>query len=191
LHATPLRRARFFAALAVPILSIVATALIAGQRSFYRLGNIALELYMVLMYLLLVRYPDELAAMRRAIGEEHRRRLSISPAEAAEIDARLEKLVSDKGIHLRPGLTIDGLAKELKLPAYRLSKYFSQYRATRFPVWLNALRIEHVCRVMDAAPARTILDIALEAGYSSKTAFNKQFLERKGMSPSEYRGRSA
>ncbi len=187
LAAAPLRHARLFVALAVPILSIIAVALIVGHRTLYRLGNIALQFYMVLMYLFLVRYPDELGAVRRAIGEEHRRRLTISDEEAALIAARLEKLVEDKRIYARPELDIGILAKELSIPTYRLSKYFSQHLSVRFPVWLNALRIEQVCRRMEGNPKRSILDLAMEAGYSSKTAFNKQFLELKGMSPSEYR----
>jgi AraC-like DNA-binding protein len=38
-------------------------------------------------------------------------------------------------------------------------------------------------------PELSILEISIEAGYKSKTAFNAQFSKIVGMSPSEYRGR--
>ncbi len=184
-----LMQAKLFAAAVVPILGLTAFALAGENRILYRAGNVLLELYMLAMYLLLIRYPDELKWLRKAVGEEHHRKLSIEEREALEIRQRLERLVDGERIHLTPGLSIDRLAKRMRVPPYRLSKYFSQHERRRFPVWLNEMRIGYVCAAMDAHPRRNILEIAFEAGYTSKTSFNKQFLAIKGISPSGYRER--
>lgn len=171
----------------MPILILIACSLVLQERFLYRIGHSGLAVYMVVLYVFITRFPRELGALRQAIGEEHHRRLNIDANEEAEIRQRLRHLVEARRVYTVQGLTIDGLAKELKVPGYRLSRYFSQCESTRFPAWLNGLRIGHVCAEMRADPKRNILEIAMEAGFTSKTTFNKQFQELMGKSPSQYR----
>jgi len=95
--------------------------------------------------------------------------------------------VGDGQVFRRTGLTVDALAREIKVPAYRLSRHFSQSMHTTFPAWLNALRIRWVCDILLREPDRTVLEIAMDAGYSSKAVFHTQFVRAQGRSPGDFR----
>ena len=54
---------------------------------------------------------------------------------------------------------------------------------------VNSLRLAEVQRRLLTADARrlTVLALALEAGFNSKTTFNRIFKEKTGLTPKEYR----
>jgi AraC-like DNA-binding protein len=109
------------------------------------------------------------------------------PRESAMIRERVDKAIDDPGVLGNPDLDIRSLAAIVKMPPYRLSIWFNACLETSFPAWLNARRIELAKRLMIEHPGRTIIDIAMEAGYASKSAFNEQFKRATGSSPSEWR----
>jgi AraC-like DNA-binding protein len=173
----------------VLVLATVGLALILDNEVLYRIGQLLLTAWMLGLFWLMTAVPDLCPRVRQAIGVEHRRRLSIGDLEANEIDLRLGKLVTEHEIYRRTGLTVASLARDIKVPDYRLSRHFSQHLGTTFPAWINALRIAWVCDRLVREPGRTSLDIAMDAGYSSKAVFHAQFEKARGMNPGDYRRR--
>ena len=124
---------------------------------------------------------------RKEIEQRHRQREKLEPADASRIAERLERAVKADRICARAELDLPSLARALRLPTYRLSAYFNAVLGMSFPVWLNAVRVDYVRQLLAQKPDMSILEVSIEAGYSSKTVFNSQFMRRVGMSPSEYR----
>ncbi len=178
---------RIAAIIVSAILGMVVCALILSSQPLYRLGQTLLEAFMLLCYFYSVRNPGFFGKLRKEIHSGHERKSRLSETEVESIGRALEDLVVRERLFLSTALDLALLAKRLGLPAYRVSKYFNTHLETSFPVWLNRLRIDHICVQMIERPRETILDIALEAGYASKAVFNAQFSRLKGMSPSEYR----
>ncbi len=176
----------FTAVVAGLLVLIVASAALSAE-TLYRIGHTALELAMLAWFYTLEANPDCFAKMREEIRVERERILTLGDAEASIIATRLDKLVADGTLIYDPGLSLARLAHRIDLPPYRLSCFFNQKLGTTFPVWLNAQRIERVRRRLLGEPERTILEIALDCGYSSKAVFNEQFKRIIGTSPSEYR----
>ena len=170
------------------IVACLIAAMAFGSKEFYRIGNVLLETFMIAWFFLLTRKPQVISLMRREVHDNHERKVLLDEAEAATIGLRLDRLSAD-GIFRRPDLDLGRLAGRIQVPAYRLSRYFNEKLATSFPVWLNRSRVNWVCARMAEVPGTSLLDLALEAGYSSKTTFNTQFSRLTGMSPSEYRKR--
>jgi len=168
-------------------LSVAGLALALDLQLLYRVAHLVLTAWMLACYWLLAWIPDVFEKVRRAIGAEHKRRLSIGSHEAAEIDRRLARLVAEQEIFRTEGLTIGTLARRVQIPPYRLSKHFSQHLRTTFPAWLNGLRIRYACDKLGAETQRTVLDIAMDAGYRSKAVFHHQFVRITGKSPGEFR----
>lgn len=48
-------------------------------------------------------------------------------------------------------------------------------------------RFQRVLRALHAAPAASLADLALQAGYSDQSHFNREFLAMTGVTPGEYR----
>jgi len=171
----------------VPLFILILLSLSLSLELPYRLGQLLLESLLFAFFLYVARNPRFLLRLRTEIGEEHSRRLCLSPDEITLIEERLSSLSTRLEIMNDESLDLKTLAGHVGVPAYRLSIYFSSCLGTTFPAWRNRLRIDYVLARMAERPDLTILDIYLEAGYRSKATFNEQFAKIVGMSPSEYR----
>lgn len=88
-----------------------------------------------------------------------------------------------EGWHREPDLSLDRTARRLGTNTGYLSRAFNQGLGQNFSRAINALRCEEVAERLAGAPSGAILDLALEAGFSSKASFNRAFRERYGMTP--------
>jgi AraC-like DNA-binding protein len=172
-------------------LVLILCAILAGAaldlEPLYRAGHSALELLLICWFLFSSARPDLFTRARREIHDTHVKNILLSDEEARLIGDRLARIQAKAEPLCRAGLDLRGLAAILKVPPYRLSVYFNSRLNQSFPSWLNGFRIEFVKRQFIERPGLSILDIALEAGYSTKSSFNSHFSRIVGMSPSEYR----
>lgn len=166
----------------VPTLASLATVQI--QQGIVSYLDIAF-LSFYFLYDILRRY---LARRHESAPDSDRGTLLLDdPREIAMIEERVEKALSQPATLGRPDLDMRALAAIVKIPPYRLSIWFNTCLKSTFSEHLNARRIERMQALMLEHPERTILDIAMEAGYASKSVFNEQFRRLTGMSPSEWR----
>lgn len=56
-----------------------------------------------------------------------------------------------------------------------------------YSVYLNDQRIAEAKRLLLAEPDMPVIDVMQQAGFSSKSNFNKKFLRVVGLSPSAFR----
>lgn len=171
------------------LLLLALFAMLMEFRLLYRIAHLSLELSLLVGYFLIIRHPDTFLRVRAQIGREHARKFTLSKEDSAKIHAALLAFVSDPTILGDEDLDLPMLAERIGVPSYRLSHYFNAKLSTTFSTWMNTQRIAYVRKRMLERPDLGILEIALEAGYKSKTTFNTQFARIVGMSPSEYRGR--
>jgi AraC-like DNA-binding protein len=85
-------------------------------------------------------------------------------------------------------LTIFDLSDQLQIPRHFLSEVINEHLGKNFYTLVNEYRIEEVKkRMVDPAFKHlTILAIAYDAGFNSKSSFNTIFKQKTGMTPSEY-----
>jgi AraC-like DNA-binding protein len=70
-----------------------------------------------------------------------------------------------------------------------VSQVLSTRLGRNFYTFINEARIEEVKSAL-AATDRSVLDLALEAGFQSKSTFNAAFRKSTGMTPREFRDRA-
>jgi len=112
---------------------------------------------------------------------------------AFDIDS-FNRVFRDGKLYREAGLTIAMLAKKLNLPEYRLRAFIHKQLGFRnFNAMLHQYRIEDASEALadKASHNVPVLTIALSVGYQSITPFNNAFRQIKGVTPSEYRKRSA
>ncbi|MFC6225523.1 helix-turn-helix domain-containing protein [Hymenobacter artigasi] len=90
--------------------------------------------------------------------------------------------------YLNPSLTIHELATGLQLPPHVLSRVINEGFGQNFFDFVNSYRVDEFKQVMAAPQARqyTLLALALEVGFNSKTAFNRAFKKQTDQTPREY-----
>jgi len=92
--------------------------------------------------------------------------------------------------YLDAELSLNSLAKALGIPIHELSKIINTGLRKNFNDFVNEFRIQDVTRKMkDPAHDRiTLLGIAYDCGFNSKTTFNRAFKQVTGKSPVQYKG---
>jgi AraC-like DNA-binding protein len=106
----------------------------------------------------------------------------------AEAMQRLLQLFEIEKIYLKPRLTLENVANTLKLPERYVSLLIHKYHQTNFSHFVNTYRVREVLIQIEnpAEKHKTILGIALDAGFSSKSSFNQIFKTITGKPPSHY-----
>jgi AraC-like DNA-binding protein len=84
-------------------------------------------------------------------------------------------------------LTLTKLADLTGVSPHHLSEVLNQHAGQNFNHFVNAYRVDEVCRRFESASSTKVLDVALEAGFSSKSTFNYIFKKIKGVTPTQFR----
>ncbi len=87
------------------------------------------------------------------------------------------------------GLTLADLAARLSTTPHKLSEVLNAQLGQTFYDFVNGYRVREVQRRIAAGEAQqvTILSLALDAGFASKSTFNLVFKKHTSQTPSEYR----
>ncbi len=92
---------------------------------------------------------------------------------------------------LKQNLNIEEFSKRIDLPVKEVSAVINKHYGTNFFEFMNSYRVEEAKRLLsDPTQAdMTVMDVLLQAGFNSKSAFHRFFNRLVGMSPTEYRKR--
>lgn len=95
--------------------------------------------------------------------------------------------VIEHGWHLDPDLSLATLARRLGTNSSHLSRALNDGLGLNFSSFIGRLRSETVAQAIRDGRGEDLLELALEAGFSSKASFNRSFLATLEMTPSAYR----
>ncbi len=104
----------------------------------------------------------------------------------------LEKMEHEKP-YLDCDLSLPGLASQMQLGVHELSQLVNEGFNENFAQFINRYRVEESKRLLLSAKHAhlSMVGIAFEAGFNSKTAFNTAFKKMTGLAPSEFRSNHA
>ena len=93
--------------------------------------------------------------------------------------------------YLDPSLTLYSLAKQLNLPAKKLSVLINHTMGLHFFDFVNEYRINYAKDLLldQKRQDLTVLEILYDAGFNSKSSFNRVFKMITNMTPSQYQER--
>lgn len=111
------------------------------------------------------------------------------PVVAQALCERLDAMLSDSRVYAEFGLSLASVAKRLGVPPRQLSDAVNRVHARGFRTLINDRKVSEAARLLadEAMASRPVIDIMFDAGFQTKSSFNKEFVARKGMTPSEYR----
>ncbi|MCR8561581.1 ABC transporter permease [Mucilaginibacter sp. BJC16-A38] len=111
------------------------------------------------------------------------------PAEMKQRGIWLKKAVQTGRYYQDPELSLTLLAERLELTTHELSRIINTALKKSFNDFVNEYRIAEVARKMQdpAYDNITLLGIAFESGFNSKSTFNRAFKQMTGKSAAEYK----
>jgi AraC-like DNA-binding protein len=102
----------------------------------------------------------------------------------------IDKLMNEEKPYLDPDLTIVSLSEKTGLPHYLISKAINRVKECNFHTYINKYRVEEVKKLLadpENSKKFTLLALALDSGFKSKSAFNDIFKKFTGLTPKEFR----
>jgi len=115
-------------------------------------------------------------------------RSGLKNDDVADLVNKIRKYMVIKKPYLDRDLTIYDLSNQLKISRHTLSEVINEHMGMNFYNLVNEYRIKEVKDRMKSDEYRqlTILAIAYDSGFNSKSSFNTIFKDKTGQTPSEY-----
>ena len=133
------------------------------------------------LYLLLRKFSTDKAETASYVKSP------LSDALRARIRRKLEATLVQQTIYKRSDLTLRALSETLKESPHYVSQVISQDLNTSFYELVNGYRIDEAKRLLREAPRETVLSVAMNVGFNSKSAFHAAFRRRTGTTPTAFR----
>lgn len=113
---------------------------------------------------------------------------AIDPALMSKIHLELTLLMQTEKLFQEPDLNLDGLAARLGVSSNALSQVINTMEQRNFYDYINDSRVEEFKRIvlLPENNQYTLLSLAFQVGFNSKTSFNRNFKKATGLSPKEY-----
>jgi len=127
--------------------------------------------------------------LEKAAPSQKYEKSGLSEEKAKDHLQQLLELMEKQQPYTNSELTLNQLAEMLSISSHNLSEIINTQLRQNFFDFVNAYRLEKVKKdLVDPAKAHlTILAIAFEAGFNSKSSFNLIFKKQTNLTPSEYR----
>ncbi|MCC8411258.1 helix-turn-helix domain-containing protein [Mucilaginibacter sp. UR6-1] len=106
----------------------------------------------------------------------------------SEIHSQVTRLMQQEKVFKDPELSLNELAEQLNIHPNTLSQVINTMENKNFYDYINDLRIEEF-KLISIQPENqkfTLLAMAYEVGFNSKTSFNRNFKKKIGLSPTAY-----
>ncbi|KQT81553.1 hypothetical protein ASG54_02410 [Aureimonas sp. Leaf460] len=113
-----------------------------------------------------------------------------SPASATNDDlttaARVERLMQEQEIYRDLDLNLERIARKLRRPPRDVSSAINRAHAMSVSQYVNTYRVKRACQLLKGT-ADPVTKVMFDAGFGTKSNFNREFQRVTGMTPSAYR----
>ncbi len=120
-------------------------------------------------------------------------RSGLKDADAQQYLQAIIRSMEEEYLYLNGQLTIQDLADKLDIPRHHITQVLNEQLEKNFYSFVNEYRIIEVKKrlLSDKYKNLTLLAIAYDCGFNSKSAFNTVFKQSTGQTPSEWKKQQA
>lgn len=113
---------------------------------------------------------------------------SLTEEKASEYLKQITRLLEAERLYLQPDLSIQEISDKLDVPKHYLTESLNTYMGKNFYTLINEYRIKEFKALAADEKNRhlTLLALAYDSGFNSKSAFNLVFKKQTGETPSQF-----
>lgn len=122
------------------------------------------------------------------VAKKKYQKSGLSDEQADKVQKELTDIMQNEKLYKNPELTLADLANRLAIHPNYLSQVINEKEGVNFYDYINTLRIEEFKKQI-AQPKNkqyTMLTVAYDCGFNSKSSFNRYFKKVMDVQPSEY-----
>jgi len=112
-------------------------------------------------------------------------RSSVDEAMASTMLDKTQQLLA-AGLYKDSTLTLRKLANKVGISGHHLSQIINEHTSGNYYDLINGYRLEEAKRLLQQE-SLSIIDVAYESGFNSKSAFYSEFKKQTGQTPGQYR----
>ncbi|KAB8152935.1 helix-turn-helix domain-containing protein [Kordia sp. TARA_039_SRF] len=128
------------------------------------------------------------------LAEAHQKETTTTSEEEefteadVEMQQQLTRIMESERLYTNPSLTLFDVASTLNTHPKKVSNIINKGFKMNFNDFVNAYRVEEVIKKVnsDENNIKTLLGIALDSGFNSKSTFNRAFKKQTQQTPKEY-----
>lgn len=187
----------FIFILALPILGLLSLVFLPFNSLSLVFLVLGLVTFLIAIYIATLVKPELFHAFPHQMdipesSEEQKQKYENSTLQEAQKIKYVEKLTAFMDAekpYLEPELTLAQIAEQVKIPAHSVSQIINEKLDVNFLDFINGYRVKEAqAKLVDPKfDHYTIISIAYEAGFNSKSTFYTAFKKQTGMTPSKYR----
>jgi AraC-like DNA-binding protein len=131
---------------------------------------------------------EEMTLIDETIERKKYAKSGLNQHTAKELHQRLQSLMENEKLFTEPEFTLTDLAQRLDIHPNYLSQIINEIEGVNFYDYINGWRIEEFKKLVSLPQNHkfTLLALAYDCGFNSKSAFNRCFKKATNLSPSEY-----
>lgn len=107
----------------------------------------------------------------------------------SELLEKIRKLMSEEKLYLYPNLKVSDLARLLNSNRNYIYNAINVEMGISFSDYINSQRIDYASQLLEANPKLSINDVMFKSGFTSASAFYRNFKKFKGITPTARRTR--
>ena len=107
----------------------------------------------------------------------------------SELLEGVKKLVNDEKLFLYPNLKVSDLATRLHSNRNYIYHAINVEMGVSFSDYINGLRVDYAARLLEANPDLSINDVMTRSGFTTSSAFYRNFKKFKGITPTKKRNK--
>ncbi len=171
------------------IFPVIGLTIFAYTISFFGFNQEAV--FVSESFMRLMQRKDRLKAANQEEKKAHHKyeRSGLKEEDANKYISQILQYMEDEKPYIDGNFTIENLSKLLNIPRYYLTQVLNEKLHKNFYTFINEYRVEEVkARIIDDKNQNyTLLAVAFDSGFNSKSSFNTIFKKFTGYTPSQYR----
>jgi YesN/AraC family two-component response regulator len=131
------------------------------------------------------KYFEQMFGVVKSVSSKSDKKALLGKEEAEDYRQKLIDLIEQQEVFLDAGLTLRSLAGQIDIHPNKLSWLINEMHEQNFNQFINNYRIEHFKKLaVDPEKSQfSIIGLAYDSGFNSKTVFNTYFKKSTGQSP--------
>ncbi|RAJ25091.1 helix-turn-helix protein [Gelidibacter algens] len=112
----------------------------------------------------------------------------LTEETARKLHYKLSQKMEDEKLFVKPELKLSELAQLMDVHPNNLSQVINTFEEKNFYDYINSKRIDFFKKIIKSPESKkyTILSLAFDCGFNSKSSFNKYFKKETNLTPTEY-----
>ncbi len=162
-----------------------------GYHNYFSAITLSLmELFFIsLLVIRSLRFPEVFTVSDQDKGKEKYSKSPLRDEHKIYYLNKLEEFMRTEKPYLSSSIKLPDLSKEISVPVRYLSQILNESIQMNFYDYMNYYRIQEVKNMLSNAEQshKSVIEIAYECGFNSKSVFNTAFKKTTGLTPTRYR----